>query len=144
RLDPREAADIGWQIAEGLSAAHAAGLVHRDIKPGNILLDRATGRAKIVDFGLVRPTAVAARLTEEGAIAGTLEYMSPEQVREPGRVDGRIDIYGLGASLYEALTGELPFRGAPHMLLKQLLEEEPIALRRLNDHIPRDLETICL
>src|SRR5439155_18444384 len=118
--------------------------VHRDIKPGNILLDQASGREKIVDFGLARPTAVQGRLTGEGAIAGTLEYMSPEQVRDPGHVDGRTDIYGLGASLYEALTGELPFRGAPHMLLKQLLEDEPIGLRRLNDHIPRDLETICL
>src|SRR5262249_27999519 len=107
RLDPREAAGIALQVAEGLAAAHAAGLIHRDIKPGSILLDPATGRAKIVDFGLARAAADPARLTREGTAPGTPEYMSPEQVDAPGRVDERADVYGLGVTLYEALTGEV-------------------------------------
>jgi serine/threonine protein kinase len=70
--------------------------------------------------------------------------MSPEQIREPERIDARSDLYSLGITLYEALTGEVPFRGVPHMVLQQVLNDEPRPLRRLNDQVPRDLETICL
>jgi tetratricopeptide (TPR) repeat protein len=144
RLDPREAARIGEQAARGLVAAHRAGLVHRDMKPSNIILESATARARIMDFGLVRLTSLPGGLTQEGTVAGTPEYMSPEQVRTPERLDARTDVYSLGVTLYEALTGEVPFRGVQQMVVQQILNDEPRALRRLNDRIPRDLETICL
>jgi tetratricopeptide (TPR) repeat protein len=143
RLDVREAANLVAQVADGLEAAHQAGLVHRDVKPSNILLDTATGRAKLMDFGLARDTDLAHAPTQESQFAGTPAYMSPEQARgQP--LDRRTDVYSLGMTLYEALTGELPFRGAPHLALDQLLHEEPRPPRRLNDAVPRDLETVCL
>jgi WD40 repeat protein len=144
RLDPHEAARVGAQAAEGLAAAHRAGLVHRDIKPANIILDQAQGRAKIMDFGLARATALPGGITQAGTILGTPEYMSREQLLEPERVDGRTDVYGLGVTLYEALTGEVPFRGVAHMVLQQIVSDDPRPPRRLNDRVPRDLETICL
>jgi serine/threonine protein kinase len=144
RLEPREAARIAEQVAEGLSAVHRAGVIHRDIKPANIILEKATDRATITDFGLVRATTLAAGTTQDGAIRGTPEYMSPEQVRQPDRIDARSDVYNLGVTLYEALTGEVPFRGVAHLVLQQLLNDEARPPRRLNDAIPRDLETICL
>jgi WD40 repeat protein len=144
RLDPREAATVCVQAAEGLAAAHRAGLVHRDIKPANIILDRAQGRARIMDFGLARATALPGGITQAGTILGTPEYMSPEQVQQPDRVDGRMDVYSLGVTLYEALTGEVPFRGVSHMVVRQILSDDPRPPRRLNDKVPRDLETICL
>src|SRR5262249_22941530 len=125
RLDPHEAARVCRQVAEGLAAAHRAGLVHRDIKPANVILDSATGRAKIMDFGLVRRTSLPAGTTREGTLLGTPEYMSPEQVRAPDQIDARSDVYSLGATLYEVLTGETPFRGVPHLMLQQVLNDEP-------------------
>src|SRR5262249_52442683 len=110
-LPPREAAEISRQVAEGLGAAHRANLIHRDIKPANIILDRATGRARIMDFGLVRVTSLPGGTTHEGTLLGTPDYMSPEQIREPERIDARSDIYSLGVTLYEMLTGQIPFRG---------------------------------
>jgi WD40 repeat protein len=144
RLDPRDAARICQQMAEGLAAAHRAGLIHRDIKPGNVMLERGAGRAKIMDFGLVRILSQPGGTTQEGSLPGTPDYMSPEQVRQPDRIDTRSDIYSLGVTLYEALTGEVPFRGVAHMVLQQIVDDEPRPPRRLNDKIPRDLETICL
>jgi tetratricopeptide (TPR) repeat protein len=144
RLDPRQAARIAEQVAEGLAAAHRNGLIHRDIKPANIILDSAQGRAKITDFGLVRITSVPGGTTQEGSMLGTPEYMSPEQARAPARIDARTDVYSLGVTLFEALTGETPFRGVPQMVLQQVLNDEPRSPRRLNDAIPHDLETICL
>jgi WD40 repeat protein len=144
RLEPGEAARVCRQAALGLAAAHRAGLVHRDIKPANIILDRAQGRAKIMDFGLARATALPGGITQAGTVLGTPEYMSPEQVLTPDRVDGRTDVYGLGVTLYEALTGELPFRGLTHLVLQQIITDDPRPPRRLNDKVPRDLETICL
>jgi serine/threonine-protein kinase len=132
------------QVAEGLGAAHAAGLVHRDIKPANIMFDAATGRAKLTDFGIVRWTDEASNLTQEGVLAGTPAYMSPEQARGAETVDARADVYSLGVTLYEMLTGEVPFRGTPHLVLQQIQSEEPRAPRLLNEAVPRDLETICL
>jgi serine/threonine protein kinase/tetratricopeptide (TPR) repeat protein len=143
RLEPREAARIVREVAGALAAAHAAGLVHRDVKPGNILLDTQQGRAKVADFGLVRG-AEGDHSTVEGSLRGTPEYMSPEQVRSPEQVDGRSDVYSLGVTLYEALTGEVPFRALPHLVLDRILNDEPLPPRRLNDRVPRDLETICL
>jgi tetratricopeptide (TPR) repeat protein len=143
-LPPREAVGVIVQIADGLVAAHAAGLIHRDVKPSNVLIDGATGRAKITDFGLARLGTTASKLTQEGLLAGTPAYMSPEQVQGSDHLDGRTDVYSLGMTLYEALTGSVPFHGAEHVVLQQVLSEEPRPPRQLNDQIPRDVETICL
>ena len=144
RLDPADAAATLVQVAAGLETAHVAGLIHRDIKPSNILLDVLSGRAKITDFGLARGAEYGSGLTQESTLAGTPNYMSPEQARGERALDRRSDIYSLGVTLYEALTGELPFRGVPHMVFQQVLSEEPRSPRLLNDRIPRSLETICL
>ncbi len=105
-----EAALAGAEIARALSAVHAAGLIHRDVKPANVLLD-ARGRPRLSDLGLVRPASGRSSLTATGAIVGTPEYASPEQL-EGANVDARSDLYGFGATLYALLTGESPFRGA--------------------------------
>lgn len=144
RLAPREAASVAAQVADGLAAAHAAGLVHRDIKPSNILFDPATGRAKITDFGLARFSEAASFLTQEGAISGTPAYMSPEQARGADRIGPLSDIYSLGATLYETLTGEPPFRGDVHRVLNQVLYNDPRSPREFSTAVSRDLETICL
>ena len=144
RLGPRAAAEIIAQAADGLAAAHAAGLVHRDVKPANILIESATGRAKIGDFGLARIAAEAAELTREGVIAGTPAYLSPEQAKGEASPDARTDVYALGVSLYECLAGECPFRGSSHRIVHQVLNDEPRSPRAMNDRVSRDLETICL
>ena len=144
RIDAREAAEIVAQAASGLQAAHAAGLVHSDVKPANILLDPATGRAKVGDFGLARLISGATKLSRDGLLPGTPAYLSPEQARGESEPDARTDVYSLGVSLYECLAGEVPFRGEPHRIIQQVLVDEPRAPRDFNESIPRDLETICL
>jgi serine/threonine protein kinase len=109
RLPFADVVRLGVQVARGLAAAHEKGLVHRDIKPGNLLHEAGTDRVKIADFGLVK-TAGEDALTVEGTIAGTPEFMSPEQARGTG-VDARSDLFSLGAVLYTACTGMSPFRG---------------------------------
>ena len=141
--DPTEAASLLVAMLDGLEAAHRAGIVHRDVKPGNVLID-ADNRVKLVDFGLARLDDHPVDLTANATVLGTPAYMSPEQILEPATVDGRSDVYSAGVVLFELLTGELPFRGVPRMVLHQVLNDEPRPLRRLNDSVPRDLETICL
>ena len=144
RPEPRRAALLIAQVAGALEAAHVAGLIHRDVKPSNILIDEHADRAKITDFGLARALAVSSSLSRDGFLAGTPTYMSPEQAHGEAGLDGRSDVYGLGATLYETLTGVTPYRGAPHLVLRQIIEEDPRPPRHFYDQVPRDLETICL
>jgi WD40 repeat protein/tRNA A-37 threonylcarbamoyl transferase component Bud32/tetratricopeptide (TPR) repeat protein len=140
----RESARLIAELAEALHYAHEQGVIHRDVKPSNILLD-ADGRPHLMDFGLAKRDAGEITMTLDGEILGTPAYMSPEQASgEAHKVDGRSDIYSLGVILYLLLCGELPFRGNPRMLVHQVRNDEPRPPRRLVDTIPRDLETICL
>lgn len=144
RLDYREAAEIGLQVAEALAYAHQCRIVHRDVKPSNILLDSG-GRAMLADFGLARQGDPDFSLTVEGDVIGTLLYMAPEQAE--GRVDlvdGRADVYSLGAVLYHLVAGRPPFQGSKRMILHQLLFEELRPPRKLREFVPADLETIVM
>ncbi len=132
---------IARQIAAGLAAAHAQGLVHRDVKPANILLERGVERVTLTDFGLAR-TVDDATLTRSGVIAGTPQYMSPEQARGEA-VDGRSDLFSLGSVMYAMGTGRAPFRAeTPFGILRRITDDEPRPLREINPDIPDWLEVI--
>ncbi|MFD3695316.1 serine/threonine-protein kinase [Streptomyces sp. NPDC058646] len=130
----------GVQICAGLQAAHAAGIVHRDIKPGNILLT-ARGRIKICDFGIARQSGVRG-LTTTGSVIGTPAYMAPEQAQ--GRHDARTDLYALGCVLYELLTGEPPFTGSGWDVLAQHANRVPVPVRTHRPEVAGELDRLVL
>ena len=139
RLSPGEIADLGAKIAEALGYAHSKGVVHRDVKPGNILV-RSDGKPKITDFGIARIEDTAEHLrTQAGEVLGTPAYMSPEQVlSEP--VDGRSDIFSLGIILYELCAGERPFRGdSLGAVFQAITQATPVPLSERNPEIPAAL-----
>jgi WD40 repeat protein/tRNA A-37 threonylcarbamoyl transferase component Bud32 len=144
RPGSRESAELVAAVADALQYAHERGVVHRDVKPSNVMVGD-DGRPHVMDFGLAKREAGEITMTVEGQVLGTPAYMSPEQAGgEAHRVDGRSDVYSLGVILYQLLTGELPFCGTTRMLLHQVLHDDPKPPRRLNDKVPRDLETVCL
>ena len=128
------------EVADGLSYAHAQGVVHRDIKPDNILIDAASGRALVTDFGIARAAEGDLRLTATGVAVGTPAYMSPEQAMGEKDVDGRADIYALGIVGWQMLAGELPFKSenTPGMLMKHI-SEQPRPLGEMRDGVPENL-----
>src|SRR5262245_31995526 len=137
-LEVKQVLRIGIQAASGLAAAHRQGLVHRDVKPANILLENGVQRVKLTDFGLAR-AADDASLTQSGLIAGTPLYMSPEQAAgEP--IDARADLFGLGSVLYEMCTGRPAFRGPSTVaVIRRVCDEAPRPIRELNPEIPEPL-----
>src|SRR5262245_9999997 len=133
-----EARRLLREIADALAYAHLRGVIHRDIKPDNILIDAATGRAMVTDFGIARAIEAGTRLTVTGAAVGTPTYMSPEQAKGERDIDGRSDIYSLGVIGYQMLTGRVPFVAAnPMALLLKHVGERPRAIAELRPDAPR-------
>lgn len=140
-LDVVVAVRIAYQVAMGLAAAHAQGLVHRDIKPSNILLERNVQKAFIADFGLAR-AADDASLTRSGFLAGTPDFMSPEQARGEA-IDARSDLFSLGSVLYTMLTGHPPFRAAsPMAVLNRISQDKPRSILAYNSRVPEWLSDL--
>jgi hypothetical protein len=148
RLGPEEARSVLHQVADALDYAHRQGVVHRDIKPDNVLVDAETGRPMLTDFGIAKAPQAGTMLTVTGHLVGTPHYMSPEQASGRQDLDGRSDLYSLGVMGYVMLSGRLPFEGStPSDVLLQHLSREPVALRTLAPDVPPTLAgaiTRCL
>jgi len=144
KLPLTEVLRIGREIARALAAAHATGLIHRDIKPGNIWLEAPEDRVKILDFGLARAAAQEAGLTQQGAILGTPAYMAPEQARgDP--VDARSDLFSLGVVLYRLCSGQLPFQGKDTVsTLMEVALHQPAPPIQLNGDLPQELSDLVM
>ncbi|MEO1528294.1 MAG: WD40 repeat domain-containing serine/threonine protein kinase [Planctomycetota bacterium] len=142
RLSFLEIANVLINVADALHYAHSQGIVHRDVKPSNILMDTSR-QPYVADFGLALDVDGTVTVTRDGELIGTPVYMAPEQVNLE-EADARSDVYGLGAVMYRTLTDALPFQGSQRMVLDQVLNEDPKPPRRINELIPADLETITL
>ncbi|HZV07950.1 MAG TPA: protein kinase [Gemmataceae bacterium] len=141
---PRQAAAWLEAMARASHYAHEQGIIHRDLKPSNVLLTE-TDEPMLCDFGVAKLMTGSDLKTRSGTLLGTAEYMAPEQAAEGERVGPAADVYSLGAILYTMLTGRPPFQGSNTLhILEQVRSQEPVPLRRLVPHLPRDLETICL
>src|ERR1039458_10115382 len=142
-LDPTRAAEITSQVAAGLASAHRHGVVHRDMKPGNVLITD-DGQVKVTDFGIARAVNTEESLTQTGAVMGTATYFSPEQAEGIG-VDARTDIYSLGVVLFEMLTGRPPFPGDPPVSVasKHVRDIAPMP-RELLETVPVELEAVTM
>src|SRR5581483_3073284 len=145
RLQPRRAAELVRKIALALEHAHEAGVLHRDIEPGNVLVDRA-GEPRLTDFGLARQEAFSGKLTATGDVLGKPAFMAPEQAAgTPEKLDRRTDVYALGGLLCRTLAGRPPFEGANvRALLDAVSTKDPKPLREVAPHVHVDLETIAL
>jgi len=144
-LDPADTQALMGDIAAALAAASAAGFVHRDVKPENILLDAVSGRALLADFGIARPSGEPGQVTRtgQGVAVGTPTYMSPEQAAgEP--VDTRSDVYSLGVVAYEALAGQPPFVGPRRVVVSKHIAERPMPIRRVRPDVPPTLATVIM
>ena len=143
-LEPKRAVDLLSQIAEALDAAHEKGLVHRDVKPSNVLIAVAAGREHcyLGDFGLTKRTGSLSGVSAVGEIVGTLEYVAPEQITgDP--LDERADVYSLGCVVYECLTGQSPFpRATDVALLWAHVHEEPTPPSQARPELPKELDTV--
>ena len=154
RFAPLGAVQVVRDVAEALSYAHAQGVVHRDMKPSNILVDRKTSKVYVTDLGLAKiledeqdlKKSWETRLTESGMLLGTPAYMAPEQAKgDVDHIDARTDVYGLGAVMYELLTGEPPHSGPSAMQTAfSVVYNEPAAPRKKVPEIPQDVEVVCL
>jgi eukaryotic-like serine/threonine-protein kinase len=143
-MEPGQAAAIGEKVARALDYAHERGLVHRDVKPANILIGD-DGAVKVADFGIAKAEEHDGDLTKTGMVLGTAAYVAPEQITGDTAVDGRADQYALGCMLYEALTGRQPFKGDTAVATAaQRLESSPTPLRSLRADIPRGLDSIVM
>src|SRR5262249_9783363 len=140
RLSPQRTVDLLFDIADALDVAHGAGLVHRDVKPGNVLVDKA--RSYLTDFGLTKRIASRTALTAAGRTVGTAAYLAPEQIRGMD-VDGRTDVYAFGCVLYECVTGDVPFvRDTDMAVLWAHLEQEPTPPSEVVSELPKELDAV--
>src|SRR5271156_3531799 len=142
-LEPHQAASIAADIAKALTYAHRHGVVHRDVKPGNVLI-ASDGQVKVTDFGIARAIGRDESVTQTGLVMGTATYFSPEQAQGLG-VDGRSDVYSLGVVLYEMVTGRPPFvADTPVAIAYKHVSENPIPPRELEPRLPATLEAVIL